>query len=41
MLLGDIVRLEVIDIDPTTLEDLISALCALQHAKVEGKEAVS
>ncbi len=36
MLLGYIVRLELIDIGPTTLGDLISALCALQHAKIEG-----
>lgn len=30
MLLGDIVRLELIDLDPTTLEGLIDALCALR-----------
>ncbi len=32
MLLTDILRLELIDIDPSTFDDLIAALEALQHS---------
>ncbi len=35
MLLGDIVSLELIDLDPSILEGLIDALCAL-HTKLQG-----